>query len=279
MKTDHLKIDPALYVVSTPIGNLEDISSRLIKVLSASDYILCEDTRVTLKLLNFINIKKKLVSFNEFNENKKLDTLMNDLKKNKTLSIVSDAGTPAMSDPGQLIISRCHDIGIKVIPVPGPSAITCAMSVSGFLDNFYFCGFLPKKQNEINKFFSQLILIKASLVFFMPARDLNKNSKYFLKFFPNSKFFIGREMTKIYETYIRDEMKNIGKYIESNQKGEMSIVIDNYSNKIISDKINIEDEIKLLLGKMSSKDIAEYLSKKLKINKKVIYQKVIGLND
>ena len=141
MKTDHLKIDPALYVVSTPIGNLEDISSRLIKVLSASDYILCEDTRVTLKLLNFINIKKKLVSFNEFNENKKLDTLMNDLKKNKTLSIVSDAGTPAMSDPGQLIISKCHDIGIKVIPVPGPSAITCAMSVSGFLDNFYFCGF------------------------------------------------------------------------------------------------------------------------------------------
>src|SRR5210317_985674 len=261
MKNDHLKIDPALYVVSTPIGNLEDISSRLIRVLSASDYILCEDTRVTLKLLNFINVKKKLVSFNEFNENKKLDTLMNDLKKNKTLSIVSDAGTPAMSDPGQLIISRCHDIGIKVLPVPGPSAITCAMSVSGFLDNFYFCGFLPKKQNEIDKFFSQLILIKASLVFFMPARDLNKNSKYFLKFFPNSKFFIGREMTKIYETYIRDEMKNIGKYIESNQKGEMSIVIDNYSNKIISDKINIEDEIKLLLGKMSSKDIAEYLSK------------------
>ena len=279
MKTDHLKIDPALYVVSTPIGNLEDISSRLIRVLSASDYILCEDTRVTLKLLNFINIKKKLVSFNEFNENKKLDTLMNDLKKNKTLSIVSDAGTPAMSDPGQLIISKCHDIGIKVIPVPGPSAITCVMSVSGFLDNFYFCGFIPKKQNEINKFFMQLILIKASLVFFMPARDLNKNSKYFLKFFPNSKFFIGREMTKIYETYIRDEMKNISKYIESNQKGEMSIVIDNYSNKIISDKINIEDEIKLLLGKMSSKDIAEYLSKKLKINKKVIYQKVIGLND
>jgi len=278
MNIQKTKIEPGLYVVSTPIGNLDDISKRQQEILSSSDYILCEDTRVTFKLLNHLNIKKKLISYHLFNELKKTNDLINDLKENRILSLVSDAGTPALSDPGRVIISKCHEEGIKVIPIPGPSAITAAVSVSGFSDNFYFCGFLPKKNKEIDDYLSKIKLIKASLVFFMPARDLKKNSEYFLKFFKNTKFLIAREITKIHETYVRDDIKNLPLYIDKNEKGEMTFIVDNSIEDLVKN-IDLDKEIKLLLGKMSSKDIADYLAKKLEINKKSIYQRVIDLNE
>ena len=278
MNIQKTKIEPGLYVVSTPIGNLDDISKRQQEILSSSDYILCEDTRVTSKLLNHLNIKKKLISYHSFNELKKTNDLINDLKESKILSLVSDAGTPALSDPGKVIISKCHEEGIKVIPIPGPSAITAAVSVSGFSDNFYFCGFLPKKNKEIDDYLSKIKLIKASLVFFMPARDLKKNSEYFLKFFKNTKFLIAREITKIHETYVRDDIKNLPLYIDKNEKGEMTFIVDNSIEDLVKN-IDLDKEIKLLLGKMSSKDIADYLAKKLEINKKSIYQRVIDLNE
>jgi len=140
----------ALYLIPTPIGNLEDISTRSIYILEQSDYILCEDTRVTLKFLNHLKLKKKLIAFHQFNENEKIKSILQDLKQNKILSLVSDAGTPALSDPGRLLISKCHEQNIGVIPIPGASAITCAISASGFSDQFFFCGFLPKKDKEIN---------------------------------------------------------------------------------------------------------------------------------
>ncbi len=278
MNIQKTKIKAGLYVVSTPIGNLDDVSKRQQDILSSSDYILCEDTRVTSKLLNHLNIKKKLISYHSFNELKKTHDLINDLKENKILSLVSDAGTPALSDPGRVIISRCYEEGIKVIPIPGPSAITAAVSVSGFSDNFYFCGFLPKKNKEIDDYLSKIKLIKASLVFFMPARDLKKNSEYFLKFFKNTKFLIAREITKIHETYVRDDIKNLPLYIDKNEKGEMTFIVDNSIEDLVKN-IDLDKEIKLLLGKMSSKDIADYLAKKLEINKKSIYQRVIDLNE
>ena len=278
MNIQKTKITPALYIVSTPIGNLGDVSKRQQEILSGSDYILCEDTRVTSKLLNYLNIKKKLISYHSFNEKNKTDKLINDLKENKILSLVSDAGTPALSDPGRIIISKCHDEEIKVIPIPGPSAITASMSVSGFIDNFYFCGFIPKKNKEIENYLLKLKPIKSCLLFFMPARDLRKNSDYLVKFFKKTKFFLAREITKVHETYIRDDIKNISNYIDENDKGEMTLIIDN-SVAELSQDIDLDKEIELLIGKMSSKDIADYLSKKLEINKKSIYQRVIDLND
>ena len=270
------KLDHSLYVISTPIGNIQDISNMSLKILSESDYILCEDTRVTSKLLNFYNIKKKLISFHVSNEKIKIQRIIDDLKCKKIISLVSDAGTPTLSDPGKSLISKCYDHGIKVIPVPGASAILSAVSVSGFTDNFYFCGFFPKKNNEIERFLLKIKLIKATLVFFMPARDLGKNSDYLKKFFPRSNFLIAREMTKVHETYIRDTMTNIKKYIQNNVKGEMTLVVDNLIE--VENNINIDKEIGLLIGKMTSKNIAEYLSKKLEISKKIIYQKVINFN-
>ena len=268
----------ALYLIPTPIGNLEDISTRSIYILEQSDYILCEDTRVTLKFLNHLKIKKKLIAFHQFNENEKIKSILQDLKQNKILSLVSDAGTPALSDPGRLLISKCHEQNIGVIPIPGASAITCAISASGFSDQFFFCGFLPKKDKEINNMLESYKSLKASLVFFMPARDLEKNLIYFNNFFSQNNFFLAREMTKIHETYIKDKISNLKNYIKDNLKGEITFIIDN--NLASSKKIvDIDEEIKMLIGKMSSKDIAEYLSKKLVINKKSIYQRAIKINE
>lgn len=271
-------IKSALYLIPTPIGNLGDISVRSIYILEQSDYILCEDTRVTLKFLNHFKLKKKLIAFHQFNENEKIKSILQDLKQNKILSLVSDAGTPALSDPGRLLISKCHEQNISVIPIPGASAITCAISASGFSDQFFFCGFLPKKNKEINNMLESYKSLKASLVFFMPARDLEKNLIYFNNFFPQNNFFLAREMTKIHETYIQDKVSNLKNYIKDNFKGEITFIID---NNLASPKkiVNIDKEIKMLIGKMSSKDIAEYLSKKLAINKKSIYQKAIKINE
>jgi len=268
----------ALYLIPTPIGNLEDISTRSIYILEQSDYILCEDTRVTLKFLNHLKLKKKLIAFHQFNENEKIKSILQDLKQNKILSLVSDAGTPALSDPGRLLISKCHEQNIGVIPIPGASAITCAISASGFSDQFFFCGFLPKKEKEINNMLESYKSLKGSLVFFMPARDLEKNLIYFNKYFPQNNFFLAREMTKIHETYIRDKVSNLKNYTKDNLKGEITFIID---NNLASPKkiVDIDEEIKMLIGKMSSKDIAEYLSKKLAINKKSIYQKAIKINE
>ena len=276
MNSEKKKFKPGLYVVATPIGNLGDISSRFKNILESSDYILCEDTRVTLKILNYLNIKSKLVAFHKFNENKETEKILNDLKKGKVISLLSDAGTPSLSDPGINLIEMCHQNSISLFPISGPSAITSAMSVSGFMDEFYFAGFLPKKNKELEDKLENLQKIEASIVLFFPARDLEKYQKYFLSYFPECEFFIAREMTKLHETYIRDKMENLKKYVDANQKGEMTFII---SNKKIEKEVDIEKEIKLLIGKMSSKDISEYLSKKLDINKKSIYQKVLKIDE
>ena len=137
---------PGLYIVSTPIGNLEDITLRALSVLKNSDQILCEDTRRSIKLLNHYNIKKKIVANHKFNEKKIVNTIIKLLNDGKVVSMISDAGTPILSDPGLVLIKECINNNIKIIPIPGPSAITTAVSISGFEDKYLFYGFLPKKK-------------------------------------------------------------------------------------------------------------------------------------
>ena len=140
-----------LYIVSTPIGNLDDITFRAIQVLKKSDIILCEDTRRSSKLLNHFKIKKQLISYHKFNEKKQLNNIIEHINKGKILSLISDAGTPLLSDPGRLLLNECLIREIKIVPIPGVSSIATAMSVSGFSDKFLFYGFLPKKLNELTK--------------------------------------------------------------------------------------------------------------------------------
>ncbi len=262
----------SLYIVSTPIGNLDDITIRAIEVLRNSDIILCEDTRRSLKLLNHFKIKKKLVSYHKFNEKKELGKNIKYLNEGKILSLISDAGTPSLSDPGRLLIKTCIENNIKVIPIPGVSSITASISVSGFKDQFLFYGFLPKTEMELEKILSSLCQISYSQVFFIPAVKINFYLKTFKKFFSGRKILIAREITKLHESFYREDLDKINMF-KTSIKGELTIVI---SEKNIKDKFFDESKIikkaKLYLKKYSLKDVVELLFESEKINKKKIYK-------
>tara|TARA_B100001564_G_scaffold17954_1_gene13678 strand:+ start:2352 stop:3194 length:843 start_codon:yes stop_codon:yes gene_type:complete len=261
-----------LYIVSTPIGNLDDITIRAIDVLKNSDIILCEDTRHSLKLLNHLKIKKQLVSYHKFNEKKELGKIMKYLNEGKILSLISDAGTPSLSDPGRLLIQTCIQKNIRIIPIPGVSSITTSISISGFKDQFLFYGFLPKTEKELEKILSSLCQLSFSQVFFIPAIKINFYLKKFKKFFPGRKLLIARELTKLHESLYREDIDKINMF-KTSIKGELTVVI---SEKNIKDKFLDENKIikkaKLYLKKYSLKDVVELLFESEKINKKKIYQ-------
>ena len=261
-----------LYIVSTPIGNLDDITIRAVDVLKKSDIILCEDTRHSLKLLNHLKVKKKLISYHKFNEKHKLENIIKYLKDGKILSLISDAGTPALSDPGRLLIQTCIEKKINIVPIPGVSSISTSMSISGFKDQFLFYGFLPKTEKELEKILLSLGQYSFSQVFFIPAIKINFYLKYFKKFFFGRKILIARELTKLHESFYRDDIDKINMF-KTTIKGELTVVISEKDNK---DKILNEDKIikkaKILLKKYSLKDVVELLFELEKINKKKIYQ-------
>ena len=268
-----MKLFPnTLYIVSTPIGNLDDITLRAIQVLKNSDIILCEDTRRSLKLLNHLKIKKQLISYHKFNEKKQTYTAIEHIKKGKILSIISDAGTPMLSDPGQLLLRECISKKVRVVPVPGVSSITTAMSVSGFDHKFLFYGFLPKKENEIEKILKTLSIIKFSLVFFIPSIKVNLYLKKFKKFFPERKLLIAREMTKIYEEFLRDDIKKFTTFKES-LKGEITLVVSEHEIKEKSvNKQKIINKAKKYLKRYGVKDTVDLILETEKLNKKEIYR-------
>ena len=262
----------SLYIVSTPIGNLDDITLRAIKVLKNSDIVLCEDTRHSLKLLNHLKIKKRLISYHKFNEKKKIKEIIKHLNEGKTLSLISDAGTPALSDPGRLLIQTCLKKNIKIIPIPGASSIVASMSVSGFKDQFLFYGFLPKTENELEKTLSSLSIYNFSQVFFVPSIKINFYLQKFKKYFSGRKLMIAKEITKLHESFFREDIDKINMF-KTPIKGELTIVI---SEKNIKDKTFDEDKIirkaKVYLKKYSLKDVVELLFESEKVNKKKIYQ-------
>ena len=214
----------SLYIVSTPIGNLDDITIRAIEVLKNSDIILCEDTRHSLKLLNHLKIKKKLISYHKFNEKKELEKIIKYLNEGKILSLISDAGTPSLSDPGRLLIQTCVEKNIKVVPIPGVSSVTASMSISGFKDQFLFYGFLPKTEKELEKTLSSLCQFSFSQVFFIPSIKINFYLKKFKKFFSGRKLLIAKELTKLHESFYREDIDKINMF-KTPIKGELTVVI------------------------------------------------------
>ena len=267
----------SLYIVSTPIGNLDDITLRAIKVLKNSDIVLCEDTRHSLKLLNHLKIKKRLISYHKFNEKKKIKEIIKHLNEGKILSLISDAGTPALSDPGRLLIQMCLKENIKIIPIPGASSIVASMSVSGFKDQFLFYGFLPKTENELEKTLSSLSIYNFSQVFFIPSIKINFYLQKFKKYFSGRKLMIAKEITKLHESFFREDIDKINMF-KTPIKGELTIVI---SEKNIKDKTFDEDKIirkaKVYLKKYSLKDVVKLLFESEKVNKKKIYQICLNL--
>ena len=261
-----------LYIVSTPIGNLDDITFRALDILKNSDIILCEDTRRSIKLLNHYKIKKKLISYHKFNEKKKLTKIIEYFNEGKILSLISDAGTPLLSDPGRLLVNQCLDSGIQITPIPGVSSVISAVSVSGFKDQFLFYGFLPKTQNELDKVLNSLSQSDYAQVFFIPSKKINIYIKNFKKHFSGRKIVIAKEMTKIHEAFIRENIDDL-KLFENNLKGELTIVISENVKKAKSfDEEKIVNKAKKYLKKYSLKDTVNLILETEKINKKIIYK-------
>ena len=261
-----------LYIVSTPIGNLDDITLRAIEVLKKSDIILCEDTRHSLKLLNHFKIKKKLISYHKFNEKKQIPMIIEYINQGKILSIISDAGTPLLSDPGRLLLNKCIEKKIKITPIPGVSSLTTAVSVSGFKDQFLFYGFLPKKEKELETVLLTLSSYTCSQVFFVPAIKINFFLKKFKNFFNGRKIMIAREITKIHEVFYRENINDI-KMFKNSIKGELTIVISEKLEKNKSIDIDkIINKAKKFLKKYSLKDTVDLILETEKFNKKKIYE-------
>ena len=260
-----------LYIVSTPIGNLEDITLRALNVLKKSDIILCEDTRQSIKLLNHYKIKKKLVSYHKFNEKKQMAIIFKYFNDGKILSIISDSGTPLLSDPGRLLVNECLANNITVTPIPGVSSITAAMSVSGFKDQFLFYGFLPKTINELEKVLNLLSVNKFTQVFFIPSKKINFYLKSFKKYFSGRKILIAKEITKLHEEFIREDINNL-KTINNVLKGELTVVISNLDFNIKSvDEEKIVNKAKNYLKKYSLRDTVNLILETEKVNKKKVY--------
>ena len=226
-----------LYIVATPIGNLEDISLRALKILKEVDLILCEDTRVTKKLLDHYGIKTPILSYHQHSKLQKIEYILELLKEDKNLALVSDAGTPGISDPGgkliSLAIKQCNNL--TIVPVPGPSAVTCAASIAGFgMDKFLFLGFPPKKRKR-KKFFEEVINSKYPVIFYESPYRIIKTLKELSSLFvqirgqisENSRVVVCRELTKKFETIYRGKIDEVIKEIEKDKiKGEFVVIVE-----------------------------------------------------
>lgn len=217
-----------LYVVATPIGNLGDISARAIETLKSVDAIAAENPRHHLKLLNHLEMKKRILECSPANEKNSAPGIVKLLEQGQNIALVSDAGVPLLSDPGRMIVDTAISAGIEVIPVPGPSALTALLSVSGFSSNpFIFLGFLPKKEGKASKMLKQFCEIPSTIVLFCSHYHLKKTLQMIYHIFENAEIIIGREMTKLNEEYLRGSVSELLE-AEITPKGEFTIAVNNF---------------------------------------------------
>jgi len=266
-------LKPGLYIVSTPIGNLADITLRALEILRRSDYILCEDTRVSKKLLTKYKIKSNLISNHKFNEKKNVERFIDILKSNKIVSLISDAGTPTISDPGNVLIKESIKNKINLTPIPGPSAPTAAFSISGFSDKYYFYGFFPDNNSEIKNNFELLSKLNCSILFFISAKKLNRSIDVIKKYFLDREIVICKEITKYYEEYFRFQVNKID-LSNINLKGEITLVISGKNNfNKTSNNLTESDKKKInkLIKKFNIKEVVDLIKGEKNISKKEIY--------
>ena len=281
LKFQNKEIKKGLYIIPTPIGNLGDITYRAIEILKKSDFILCEDTRISRKLMEKFEVKSKLLPNHKFNEKKNLSLIMNHLRNDKIISLISDAGTPGISDPGAILVRECVEEKINIFPLPGPSAVSAAVSISGFSERYFFYGFFPSKLKDIKNDFKFLTQLDSSIVFFISPKKINKAIPFIKNNFSERDILICREMTKFYEEYLRYKVDDL-KLFNENLKGELTIVISE-KKKIKkgslllseSDKSNIRKMIK----KLSIKEIVNLISQNNSVSKKKIYNFCLKLKN
>ncbi len=273
LKSANRVFKKSLYLVSTPIGNLNDISLRAIETLKRSDYILCEDTRVSKNLLEKYQIKSDLIANHKFNEKRNVVKIIKLINQGSLISLISDAGTPSISDPGSVLVNECIKNNINIIPIPGASAVISAVSISGFSEKFFFYGFFPEKDKILKEDLENLSKLNSSIVFFISPKKINKNIPLIKKNFIGRKILICREMTKFYEEYKRSKVEDL-KPLKSNLKGELTIVIsEKIHDKKASQTLDESDKrlIKAMINKLSIKEIIDLIIRKNDISKKIIY--------
>jgi len=270
-----------LYLVPTPIGNLKDITFRAVEILKKSSYILCEDTRVSKNLLEKYDIKSKLISNHKFNETKNLSKIIEFLKLGETISLISDAGTPSISDPGAILINECVKNNINIIPLPGPSAVVTAASISGFSEKFLFYGFLPdKKQNLLNEF-KKLSNFDNTIIFFVSPKKINKIIPELKNNFSGRKILFCREISKLYEEFIRKNIDDLEPFLKE-PKGELTVVISEKKiDKNTSQALSESDKniIKKMINTLTVKEITSFINQNRDVSKKEIYNYCLKLKN
>ncbi len=275
------EVKNGLYLVPTPIGNLGDITFRAVEILKRSDYILCEDTRLSKNLFKYYEIQSKLISNHKFNEKKNLSKIINLLKSGAIISLVSDAGTPGVSDPGAILVRECISNDILITSLPGASAVTAALTISGFSDKFYFYGFFPEKLKKINEDFKTLSQLDCSIIFFISPKKINNIIDFLKKNFEGRKIVICREISKLYEEFIRMNIDQLKKF-DKELKGELTVVISEKTDiKKASQELSESDRrnINKMINKLSIKEIVNFISASNKISKKKIYNYCLMLKN
>ncbi len=281
LKSANRVFKKSLYLVSTPIGNLNDISLRAIETLKRSDYILCEDTRISKNLLEKYQIKSNLIANHKFNEKRNVVKIVKLINQGSLISLISDAGTPGISDPGSILVNECIKNNINIIPIPGASAVISAVSISGFSEKFFFYGFFPEKDKILKEDLENLSKLNSSIVFFISPKKINKNIPLIKKNFLGRKILICREMTKFYEEYKRSKVEDL-EPLKSNLKGELTIVIsEKIHDKKASQTLDESDKrlVKAMINKLSIKEITDLIIRKNDISKKIIYDYCLKIKD
>ena len=271
-----------LSIVATPIGNLEDITYRAVKVLKECDIIICENPKHSLKLLNKLGIKKKLIPLHDYNEQKIIDQIKNFLKK-KSCVLISDAGSPLISDPGYNLVQYCISNNIKVTSVPGPSSVISALQLSGLpLSEFIFYGFVPKSKNKLKELIKIISEEKRTSILFISSHKLIYFLECLEKIMPDRSIAICKELTKLNEFVFRGVSKNVKNYVmqkKENLKGEFVAIIDKQilKNKDFEEIDLYKQELKKIATKFSLTDTVEIVHKFTKINKNKIYKWLLEL--
>lgn len=265
-----------LYLVPTPIGNMEDITYRALKVLNEVEVIFCEDTRISKELLKFYKITKKLISSNEQNELKRTELMINYLSSNKNVAIITDRGTPIISDPGYILVKKAIEEGYEVIGLPGANAATTALIISGLNPYPYlFYGFLKGNNKKKIENLQNLQKIKYSIIFYESVHHIQETLKLIYSVFGNRRVAICRELTKMYEECVRDELENIiNNFNVITLKGEFVIVVEGNNNDVDYSDLNLIDHVNLYISDGFEKmEAIKKTSKDLNLSKSEVYKK------
>lgn len=273
-----------LYVVATPIGNVADISCRALVVLSKVDAIACEDTRNTAQLLKHLGVVKPLIAAHQHNENEVAQKIIQRLQQGERIALVSDAGTPAVSDPGARIVNAVRDAGLKVVPLPGASAVIAALSASGMVnDQFYFVGFLPSKAGQRESVLATLKTIPATLVFYeAPHRITEMIAALTALFSPTRKIVFARELTKLFEEIHRCDLAAATQWLEDDphrQKGEYVVLLEGATTDQDAERREAKRVLTILLQGCSVKQASALAAQITGQKKNALYQMALDMQD